>query len=77
MFNIMTKFTPKNQVQRLAHERLGINSQAAFEKALGKKGIARTTARQWWLNGITEGSRFGFVQELAEFLGVSMDDLGG
>lgn len=71
----MTRFAPKNKVQKAAYERLGIDSQSKFEKALGDRGIARTTARQWWLYGITEGSRFGFVQELADYLGVSLDEL--
>ena len=72
----MTKFTPRNKVQRLAYEKLGIDSQSEFEKALGRKGIGRTTARSWWLNGITEGLRLAYLQALADFFGVSLDDLG-
>lgn len=72
-----SKFTPKNKVQKLAYEKRGITSQPDFERALGRQGIARTTARSWWLNGITEGLRLQYLQELADFFDVSLDELGG
>lgn len=73
----MTKFRPQNKVQELAYKNKGIKSQSDFEKALGNRGVARTTARSWWLGGITKGLRLEYLQELADFFGVSLDDLGG
>jgi len=70
-------FSPSNKVQELAYHRRGIKSQPEFERAIGGKPwkVARVTARHWWLHGITEGMRFGYMQTLADFLGVTLNDL--
>jgi hypothetical protein len=72
-------FTPQNKVQELAYHRRGIKSLPDFERAMGAKPwkVARTTARYWWENGITEGLRLSYLQTMADFFGVSLNDLGG
>lgn len=70
-------FQPTNKVQELAYYNRGIKSQAEFERAIGGKPwkIARVTARLWWINGVTEGMRLGFMQTLSDFFGVSLNEL--
>lgn len=71
----MTKFTPKNKVQRLAYNTHGNKSAAEFEKAMVKKGVARTTARWWWDNGVPSSADIENIQAIADYLNVSISEL--
>ena len=69
------KFSPRNKVQKLLHERKGFTAVQQFEKAMKAFDIPRTTARYWWDNGIPSTTTLRALQAIADFLGVSLDEL--
>ena len=73
----MDKFTPKNNVQKFASQNRGIDNQAEFLRSIKLKPwkVSRLTARNWWLIGVTDGTRLGGAKTLASFLKVKIDDL--
>lgn len=73
----MDNFSPSNRVQELAYKKRNIDSRYEFEQAIAAKpwGVARVTARSWWLNGVTPGMKLENLRVLSSFLKVTLDDL--
>ena len=69
----MTKFTPKNKIQRMAYQKWGVEDAEAFAAKVSSK-IKRGTARTLWLYASTNHLP-DQLKAVADILGTTIDDL--